>query len=58
MFNVRYSGSPKKFLRKADKTIIKRLIEKIEKLRKEPIIHDTNRVGGSKGVFRVRVGGY
>jgi mRNA interferase RelE/StbE len=45
-------------LKKADKVLVKRLIEKIEKLRKDPIIHDTKTVEGSKGVFRVRVGDY
>lgn len=58
MFDVAYSNRAKKFLKKADKTLAKRLIEKIEKLREEPVIHDTKRVEGSKGLFRVRVGDY
>jgi len=57
-FDVSYSNRSKKFLRKADKVIVKRVIEKIEKLRKAPIIHDTKTVEGSKGLFRVRVGDY
>ncbi len=58
MFNVDYSSRSKKFLKKADKILAKRLIEKIEKLREEPIIHDTKTVEGSGGLFRVRVGDY
>lgn len=58
MFNVGYSNRAKKFLEKADKILVKRLIEKIEKLKKDPIIPDTKKIEGSKGLFRVRVGDY
>jgi mRNA interferase RelE/StbE len=54
MLNISYSNRPKKFLKKADKILVKRLIEKIE----NPITHDTKTVEGSKGLFRVRVGDY
>lgn len=57
-FDVSYSNRSKKFLRKTDKVIVKRVIEKIEKLRENPVIHDTKTVEGSKGLFRVRVGDY
>jgi mRNA interferase RelE/StbE len=57
-FNISYSNRSKKFLNKADKVLVKRLIEKIEKLRENPIIHDTKTVEGSKSLFRVRVGDY
>jgi len=57
-FTIYYSRRSTTFLKKADKVLVKRLIEKIEKLRKDPIIHDTKTVEGSKGVFRVRVGDY
>ena len=57
-FDVSDSNRSKKFLRKADKVIVKRVIEKIEKLRENPVIHDTKTVEGSKGLFRVRVGDY
>ena len=58
MLNISYSNRPKKFLKKADKILVKRLIEKIENLRENPITHDTKTVEGSKGLFRVRVGDY
>lgn len=54
MLNISYSNRPKKFLKKADKILVKRLIEKIE----NSITHDTKTVEGSKGLFRVRVGDY
>jgi mRNA interferase RelE/StbE len=58
MFTVGYSNRSKKFLKTTDKVIAQRIIEKIEKLTEDPIIHDTKRVEGSKGLFRVRVGDY
>ena len=57
MFDVRHSNQSKKFLKKADKALVKRIVQKIDKITDEPIIHDTKRVEGSKGLFRVRVGG-
>lgn len=58
MFDVRHSNQSKKFLKKADKALVKRIVQKIDKITEEPIIHDTKRVEGSKGLFRVRVGDY
>ena len=57
-FNVSYSNRSKRFLKKADKVLVKRIIEKTEKLREDPIIHDTKTVEGSKSLFRIRVGDY
>lgn len=45
-------------MKKADTVLVKRILEKIEKLREDPIIPDTKAVEGSKGLFRVRVGDY
>lgn len=58
MFDVKYSNQSEKFLKKSDKILAKRLLEKIEKLRETPIIHDTKSIEGSAGLFRVRVGDY
>ena len=59
MFAANYSNQAKKFLKKADKILAKRLIEKIEELRNIPIIHDTKAIEGYKEkLFRVRVGDY
>ena len=56
MFDVTYSSRSKRFLKKADKVLVRRLIEKIEKLRSDPIIHDTKRVEGAGGRWRIRAG--
>ena len=56
MFDVGYSSRSKRFLKKADKVLARRLIEKIEKLRNDPIIHYTKRVKGAGSLFRIWVG--
>ena len=59
MFSVEFSSDAEKFLKKADKNIAGRIIEKIEKLRIEPFPSDVKRVVGKKEkIFRVRVGDY
>lgn len=58
MFDIEYSSRSKKFLKKADKSLSKRLVEKIEKLCGDPVTSDTKKVEGSKSLFRVRVGDY
>lgn len=59
MFEVEYSNQSNKFLKKADKILLARLIKKIEEIRKQPIIHDTKTIEGyEERLFRVRVGDY
>ena len=59
MFDVGYSNQAKKFLKKADNILGKRLLNKIEILRQQPVIHDSKPVEGYEGkFFRVRVGDY
>ena len=59
MLSVEFASGAKKFLKKADKMIINRIIEKIEKLRIDPFPPDMKRVIGKKDrIFRVRVGHY
>jgi len=59
MFEVSFSNSAKKFLKKAEKEIAKRVIDKIEKLSNEPFPSDVKRVvNREEKVFRVRVGDY
>ena len=57
-FDLSYSNQARKFLKKADKILIKRLLDKMEKLRAKPILHDSKTVEGAKNLFRVRVGPY
>ena len=57
-FDLAYSNQTKKFLKKADKVLVKRLLDKMEKLRAKPILHDSKTVEGTSNLFRVRVGPY
>jgi len=59
MFSVEFGSDAKKFLKKAERQIAERIIEKIRKLREDPFPSDVKRVVGKKDkIFRVRVGNY
>ncbi|MEK6936843.1 MAG: type II toxin-antitoxin system RelE/ParE family toxin [Nanoarchaeota archaeon] len=59
MFNIDLSSQAKKFLKKAEKELSKRLVEKIEKLIIDPFPTDVKRIVNRKEkIFRVRVGDY
>lgn len=59
MLTVEFGSPAKRFLKKCDKTLAQRLIERIERLAVEPFPSDVKRVQGKKEkVFRVRVGNY
>ena len=56
-FLVEYDTQPKDFLRKLDKHLSKRIVEKIEEvLPITPVPHNAVSIVGEHGVFRVRVG--
>lgn len=58
-FEVEYSNQASKFLKKSNKMLSTRLINKIEELKIKPIIHDTKSIEGyEEKLFRVRVGDY
>lgn len=59
MLDVLYSTQARKFILNAEKTLAKRLLERIEKLRSDPTPRDTKKVEGYKEkTYRVRVGDY
>ena len=59
MFSVEFGSDAKRFLKKSDKELIRRIIERIEKLKIEPFPSDVMRVVGKKDkIFRIRVGNY
>ncbi len=59
MFSVEFSSSATKFLKKAEKQLAKRLIERIEKLTDDPFPTDVKRIVNQKEkIFRIRVGDY
>ena len=59
MFDIELSTQARKFLRKADRQLAVRLLDKIERLSGDPFPTDVKRVVNRKEkVFRVRVGDY
>ena len=59
MFGIKYSRQALKFLKSLDKKLVLRILDKVEKLRDEPIPHDSKRIEGSiEKLFRIRVGDY
>ncbi len=59
MFDIELSPQSKKFLKKLDKNLIIRIINKIEKLSTDPFPTNVKRVVNRKEkIFRVRVGEY
>ena len=58
IFRVEYSSGAEKFLQKAEKSLAKRIIAKIESLAKTPLIPDSQKIEGNEKIFRVRVGDY
>jgi len=59
MFSVELGSDAKKFLKKAEKMIAIRIIQRIEKLKEDPFPSDVKRVVGKKDkIFRVRIGDY
>ena len=59
MFEVDYSNQASSFLRKCDKELSKRLLDKIEELRITPILRETIVIEGYKEkLYRVCVGDY
>jgi mRNA interferase RelE/StbE len=59
MFSIEFSGCAKRFLKKLDKTVVTRIIERIEPLSNEPFPPDVKRIVNKKEkIFRIRVGDY
>lgn len=59
LFVINYSTQAKKFLKKTNKNIAKRILETIEELGEKPFRQDTKRVEGFKEkIFRIRIGEY
>ncbi len=59
MFEIEFSSIAKKFLKKAEKEVAVRVVERIEKLSEDPFPKDVKRIVNLKEkVFRVRVGDY
>ena len=58
-FIIKYDNQPQKFLKKLDKDIAKRILDRIDELLTDnPFPHDAKTIIGRHGVFRVRIGEY
>ncbi len=56
-FSFSYDRQPTKFLKKCNKQIAERLIEKLEgSLANNPVPHNATTIVGEHGVFRIRIG--
>jgi mRNA interferase RelE/StbE len=51
-----YDKQPKKFLKKLDRIQIKRILDKIDKLARDPVPHDSKSIVNQHNVFRIRLG--
>ena len=59
MLRINYVRQPEKFLDNAPQVLRRRILDKIELLRADPVPHDAVRVQGDAGpTFRIRVGDY
>ena len=58
-FDIDYDSHPEKFLKKVDKNIALRIINKIEDaLSANPVPHNATTIVGEHGVYRIRIGDY
>ena len=59
MFDIKYSRQAVKFIKSLDKIHVSRIFKKLEKLKQDPILHDSKIVAGyGEKLYRVRVGDY
>lgn len=59
MFSVELGSDAKKFLKRAERKVVGRVLTRIDKLKEDPFPSDIKRVVGKKDkIFRVRVGDY
>lgn len=58
-FNIDYDSHPEKFLKKLDRHIALRIVNKIEdSLSLNPVPHNATTIVGEHGVYRIRIGDY
>ncbi len=58
-FSIEYDRQPKIFLKKLDKHLAKRILDKVDEcLKNEPVPHSAKPIVGKHGVFRLRIGDY
>tara|TARA_Y100000310_G_scaffold29928_1_gene28441 strand:- start:1068 stop:1325 length:258 start_codon:yes stop_codon:yes gene_type:complete len=58
MLNLEFSNQSKKFLKKCDKNLRKRILDKIKLLRNNPVPHKSVSIVDEDNTFRIRIGDY
>ena len=58
MFSLKFSNQSEKFLKKCDKNLAERILEKIKELKEESVPHNAVRIVGEEKTFRIRIGDY
>lgn len=60
MFEIEYSKSSKKFLKKLDKNLLIRIFNRIERLKENPVLSDSKFIKreNNEKIFRYRIGKY
>jgi len=60
MYALNFSNKAKRFLKKLDKHILSRIIDRLEKLKNNPVPSDAKFIGRESGekIFRYRIGDY
>ena len=58
-FSIEYDNQPLNFLKKQDKHIIKRILDKIDELlTNNAVPHNAKTMAGEHGIYRIRIGDY
>ena len=58
-FSIDYDKQAQDFLRKAEKLVAKRILDKIDQqLLENPVSHGVKAIVGEHGVFRIRIGDF
>ena len=57
-YNLTYKPSVRKDLRPLPRTLVARVLERIESLRLDPLPRQTIKLSGSERLYRIRVGDY
>jgi mRNA interferase RelE/StbE len=57
-YNVDFKPSVHKDFRSLPKSVVERVMKRIEKLKDEPFPHDVEKLEGAEHLYRIRVGDY
>jgi mRNA interferase RelE/StbE len=57
-FNLQWRKSTRKDLRRIPREAVSRIVAEVEKLAEEPLPHSSEKLTGSEGTYRIRVGDY